>query len=491
MPSKLCNTIWFRSDLRCHDNRALSHAIEQANAQSMPLLALYIVTPEQWREHDVGANQVDFIVRHLPLLKEALAQHGIPLRVITCDRFENIPAELVDLCRDWNIQAVFANREYPVNEIERDRQVSQALQQLSVDFQCFDDFTLLPPGSVRTGQGKPYKVFTPFKKQCFQQLSHSHIAEAITGTVRAKAPAGFGNNAPAAVAHFNSEIDRATLERLWPAGEVAALERLATFTEHRLHRYKESRDFPDARDTSAISAYLAVGSLSPRAAMRAAATANNGEWSSGSEGAQTWIGELLWRDFYQHILQAFPRVSRGRAFQPHTEHIAWRVNDRDLNAWKEGQTGIPIVDAAMRQLRQTGWMHNRLRMVAAMFLSKNLLIDWREGERHFRRHLIDGELGANNGGWQWAASTGTDAAPYFRVFNPVTQGQRFDSNGDFILRYLPELKGLATKYIHEPWKSPSVDQLDYPAPIVDLKISRQRAVDTFRRAGERKTSSHR
>ncbi|EDY86496.1 deoxyribodipyrimidine photolyase [gamma proteobacterium HTCC5015] len=484
MPSKPCLAVWFRSDLRCHDNRALSRAAEQANAQNLPLIAFYIATPKQWLEHDVSALQVDFILRHLPILQTQLARYQIPFRVWVCDDFSQVPELLLEQCQNWNIQQLFANREYPVNEIQRDQRVARTLESTSIETHFFDDFTLLAPGSVRTGQGDPYKVFTPFKKQCFKQLQEADIAEAPTARIEAEAPSHFAQSPPESLADFAPHLDTKTLEHLWPAGESAALERLETFAEHRLHHYQQRRDYPNAKGTSAISAYLAIGSLSPRAAMRAATRANQGEWTSGSEGAQTWISELLWRDFYQHILTAFPRVSRGRAFQPHTENIVWRDDPEAFQAWCEGRTGIPIVDAAMRQLLQTGWMHNRLRMVTAMFLSKNLLIDWRRGEQYFRRQLIDGELGANNGGWQWAASTGTDAAPYFRIFNPVTQGQRFDKDGAFIRHYVPELKDLPNKYLHEPWTHPDADQLDYPQPIVDLKLSRQRAIEVFRQASE-------
>ncbi|MGM0563489.1 MAG: deoxyribodipyrimidine photo-lyase [Pseudomonadota bacterium] len=479
MPSEVI-AIWFRSDLRCHDNRALSQAVAEANQRGLPLVALYYATPDQWRSHDVSAVQVDFILRHLPPLASSLKALNIPLRAVVQPNFAAIPEHLSDLCRDHGICKVFANREYPVNEIERDRQVAEALEKIGVDTQWCHDFTLLPPGSVRTGQGDIYKVFTPFKRQYIKQLTPEDYAEAPVAPVTVAAPASFATKPPENLDGFKPTQSPEWLAKLWPAGEDAALQRLDKFIDHRLFDYQDQRDFPGLRGTSALSAYLAVGSLSPRATLRAALAANGGEFDSGQEGAKTWIGELIWRDFYQHILTGFPRVSRGLAFQPHTEAVEWRDDPESLAAWRNGRTGIPIVDAAMRQLLDTGWMHNRLRMVTAMFLSKNLLIDWREGERHFRQQLIDGELGSNNGGWQWAASTGTDAAPYFRVFNPVTQGQRFDPQGDFIRRYLPELKSLDDRHIHTPWKAPDFEALGYPAPIVDLKTSRQRAIEAFR-----------
>ena len=270
------------------------------------------------------------------------------------------------------------------------------------------------------------------------------------------------------------------MRALWPAGEKEARRRLDTFADEQISYYKNERDFPAKPGTSQLSAYLAAGVVSPRQCLHAALQSNQGEFESGNIGAITWINELLWREFYKHILVGYPRVSRHRAFRPETEALAWRDAPEDLAAWKEGRTGFPIIDAAMRQLLETGWMHNRLRMVVAMFLTKNLLIDWREGERFFMHHLVDGDLAANNGGWQWSSSTGTDAAPYFRIFNPVTQSEKFDSEGVFIKHWLPELAELNKKEVHNPasrrwpvWRG------RLPAPIVDLKKSRERALAAF------------
>ncbi|HCL4097052.1 TPA: deoxyribodipyrimidine photo-lyase, partial [Pseudomonas aeruginosa] len=271
-----------------------------------------------------------------------------------------------------------------------------------------------------------------------------------------------------------------SLRRLWPAGEEVAQERLRDFADQHLADYHERRDFPALPGTSQLSPYLAAGVLSPRQCLDAALVANRGEFSGGQQGAATWINELLWREFYKHILVGYPRVSRHRPFREETEALRWRQAPAELEAWQQGRTGIPIIDAAMRQLLATGWMHNRLRMVVAMFLSKNLLIDWREGERWFMRHLIDGDLAANNGGWQWSASTGTDAVPYFRLFNPLSQSERFDPRGEFIRHWLPELAGLERKAIHDPSSLGLFAGVDYPRPMVDLKASRERALAAFR-----------
>ena len=284
---------------------------------------------------------------------------------------------------------------------------------------------------------------------------------------------------PQAIPGF--ETPAQALRDLWPAGEDEAHERLARFTSEQIHYYQDERDLPAKPGTSQLSTYLAAGVLSPRQCLHAALGSNNGEFESGSPGVFTWVNELLWREFYKHVLVGFPRVSRHRAFKPETEYLPWRNAPTELAAWQEGRTGVPIVDAAIRQLLATGWMHNRLRMVVAMFLTKNLLIDWREGERFFMRHLIDGDLAANNGGWQWSASTGTDSVPYFRIFNPLSQSERFDPEGQFIKHWLPELAALNKKEVHNPASAGGLFGVaDYPAPIVDLKKSRERALSAFK-----------
>ncbi|EWM40830.1 FAD binding domain of DNA photolyase family protein [Bordetella holmesii 35009] len=243
-------------------------------------------------------------------------------------------------------------------------------------------------------------------------------------------------------------------------------------------RYHERRDLPALPGTSALSPYLASGVLSPAQCLRAALRANQGEIDSGQQGARAWITELLWREFYLHLLAAYPALSMHQPMRPETRYLAWRRAPEDLRAWQEGRTGIPLVDAAQRQLLATGWMHNRLRMVSAMFLAKNLLLDWRLGEAWFMGHLIDGDLAANNGGWQWSASTGADAVPYFRVFNPITQSRRFDPKAAFLRHWLPELAGLDDKSIHEP-SDAQRRATGYPQAIADLKTSRLRAIEAF------------
>jgi deoxyribodipyrimidine photo-lyase len=277
---------------------------------------------------------------------------------------------------------------------------------------------------------------------------------------------------------FSSPIDSA----LWPAGEKVAKRHLQHFIQHTLFSYDQTRDYPAIEGTSRLSPYLATGMISPRQCFLAALAANQGELTTGNKGALTWMSELIWREFYKHILVAYPRVSMHLPYRLETKKIDWRYNEKQWLAWQHGNTGYPIVDAAMRQLNTTGWMHNRLRMIVAMFFTKNLFFDWRLGEQYFIEHLIDGDLAANNGGWQWCASTGTDAAPYFRVFNTVTQSERFDEKGKFIRRYCPELTSLSDDTIHDPHgRAPLlVQKLHYPASIVNLALSRKHAIETFK-----------
>ena len=330
----------------------------------------------------------------------------------------------------------------------------------------YRDQTVAPVGQILTQQNEPYSVFTPFSRRW-----RSWIEE--TRPTLHPRPAAIGNAVKPEQTDTLPAPFREAPEPLVPTGEDAAHEQLEAFLTERAKDYKDNRDFPALDGTSQLSPYLANGVLSGRQCLIAAKQSG-----LSGEGVETWINEIAWRDFYIHILYHYPRVSMGRAFKEETEALAWNTLGEHFEAWKEGRTGIPIVDAAMRQLKATGWMHNRLRMITAMFLTKNLFIDWRLGEAWFMQNLVDGFLASNNGGWQWSASTGTDAAPYFRVFNPVTQSERFDPKGEFIRNWVPELAKLDNKRIHDPSRGGVIPK-GYPRPIVDLKESRKEAIARF------------
>ncbi|MBV7478860.1 deoxyribodipyrimidine photo-lyase [Pseudomonas sp. PDM31] len=464
--------IWLRSDLRVHDNTALSAAAARG-----PVVAVYLLSPEQWLEHDDAPCKVDFWLRNLRALSHALAALNIPLLIRKATRWDDAPNVLLELCRQLQIDTLHLNEEYGVNESRRDAAVDRALTNEGVTVRAYLDQLLFKPGSVLTKTGTYFQVFSQFRKVCYDRLHHS-----LPGLVRAPLAQPSMNIVsdliPEHIEGFAPPSD--SLRNLWPAGEAEAQRRLDSFTDARIEHYQSDRDFPAKPGTSQLSAYLAAGVISPRQCLHAALQSNHGEFESGKPGAITWINELLWREFYKHILVGYPRVSRHRAFRPETEALAWRDAPADLAAWQSGRTGLPIIDAAMRQLHETGWMHNRLRMVVAMFLSKNLLIDWREGERFFMRHLIDGDLAANNGGWQWSSSTGTDCAPYFRIFNPLSQSEKFDPNGVFIRHWLAQLTELDRKDVHNPAARGLFGVADYPPPIVNLSTSRERALSAFR-----------
>ncbi|MFJ3486388.1 deoxyribodipyrimidine photo-lyase [Pseudomonas sp. NPDC090202] len=475
--------IWFRCDLRVHDNTALSAAMQQG-----PTLAVYLLSPAQWKSHDDAPCKVDFWLRNLAELKKALAALNVPLLIAHADTWDKAPKALLQLCEAHGVEQVHVNDEYGVNECARDRDVETALDQKGIGFRRHLDQLFFKPGSVLTKSGGYFKVFTQFRKVCYEHLHHS--VPALVRLPHKQSPVQVKADAvPEHVPGFRTPAQ--ALRDLWPAGEDEARQRLAQFTDEQVHYYDEERDFPAKQGTSQLSAYLAAGVISPRQCLHAALSSNHGEFETGNSGSVTWINELLWREFYKHVLTGFPRVSRHRAFRPETEAVKWRHAPKDLEAWQQGRTGLPIVDAAMRQLLDTGWMHNRLRMVVAMFLTKNLLIDWREGERFFMQHLIDGDLAANNGGWQWSASTGTDASPYFRIFNPISQSERFDPEGRFLKTWLPELADLNKRDVHNPAALGGLFGVaGYPAPIVDLKSSRERALTAFKSLPRQTAEAH-
>ena len=467
---------WLRTDLRVSDNTALTAAMNAG-----PTVALYLITPKQWLAHNDAPCKVDFWLRNLAELSVRLSELNVPLLIRHVGGWQAVPEVIASLCRAHDIDTVHVNDEYGVNEQRRAEAVAQALTKTCTTMRRHLDQVLFAPGSITTLSGSYFKVFSQFRKVCHSRLAYS-LPPCLPVPDRQPSLPIVSDPVPGSVDGFAQPSDY--LRSLWPAGEDFAQLRLAHFAEDDLADYQQRRDFPAEPGTSQISAYLAAGVVSPRQCLHAALRANRGEFESGNPGAVTWINELLWREFYKHVLVGYPHVSMGRGFRKETDALPWRHAPDELAAWQEGRTGLPIIDAAMRQLLATGWMHNRLRMIVAMFLSKNLLIDWREGERWFMQHLIDGDLAANNGGWQWSASTGTDSVPYFRLFNPYSQSKRFDPDGRFLRRWLPELAEVDKRSIHNPAKLDGLfTSIDYPSPIVDIPMSRDRALSAFRELG--------
>ena len=465
--------VWMRNDLRIHDNYALHAACRDENAT---VLALYIATPEQWRAHDMSAKQAAFIYQSVQDVQQSLADKGIPLHYLQCDDFSAAVEALKDFCQQHKVDRLFYNYQHEVNERQRDAKAERELYDLDVVSQGFDD-GLLPPGSVLTGNREMFKVFTPFSKAFVRRLREGMPECAPAPKPRNRAPL----QEKPALKPFDypqEEFD----EELFPAGEKTAIQRLREFCQQPVVDYAAKRDTPAIDGTSRLSVYLVTGVLSPRQCLHRLLREHPDALEN--EKTFTWLNELIWREFYRHLLVAWPALCKHQPFIGWTKNVRWQSDEEQLTAWQQGKTGYPIVDAAMRQLNTLGWMHNRLRMITASFLIKDLLIDWRIGERYFMSQLIDGDLAANNGGWQWAASSGNDAAPYFRIFNPTTQGERFDKQGEFIYRWLPELKDVPVQHIHQPqeWAKKNGVRLDYPPQIVDHKEARKRALAAYEAA---------
>lgn len=472
--------VWFRTDLRATDHTALLHGCKAA---TRGVVAVYLISPGEWKSHDEAPVKIEFVLRTLAVLSAELKALNIPLLIERAETPAEIPATLLHVAVKHSCDTIHFHHQYELNESRTGAAVVAAFERAGRAARVHHDQVFAPPGEIRTGQDTWYTVFSPFKRALYAHLEKQGLPKPLGKPSRQAELVCEPSAVPASVDGFTSTIDPS----LWSGGEHVAQKQLASFIRERGSAYKEQRDFPGMTGTSVLSPHLNIGTLSCRQCLHAAVEANQvgkgrSPLDSGDAGLVHWISELVWREFYIHILRGFPRVCMHRAFQPATERIRWSDNESHFAAWCQGRTGVPIVDAGIRQMLTTGWMHNRVRMIVAMYLTKNLFIDWRRGETFFMRHLVDGFLASNNGGWQWSASTGTDAAPYFRIFNPVSQSEKFDPRGDYIRRFVPELHDLELEVLHEPWTAPLLrGRLDYPEPLVDLSTSREAAIEAFRR----------
>lgn len=455
------NLVWFRNDLRLNDNPALYHACLSGDS----VRAVYLATPNQWRKHHEAAIKLGFRSAALQNLRNGLAERGIVLDIAQCDDFSALPKCLTDYCLAQKITHLFFNQEIALDEQVRDTQVQRQLNRAGISCQPFNADLLIATPATNL-QGQPYRVFTPWYKTWLKQIAHAAL-------MPLPKPVAIGKPIKTIAQSVTLPGSRDFRKDLWPADEEIALNRLIRFTHRKFDNYSRQRDYPAICGTSMLSPYLASGLLSPRRCLMAiqqTACEQGWDWRESS-----WLRELGWREFYRHLLLNFPRINKGKPFRQSPAHWPWQNNPEALKAWQGGHTGFPIIDAAMKQLLQTGWMHNRLRMLTASFLCKLLLIDWREGERFFMQHLIDGDFASNNGGWQWSASTGCDASPWFRIFNPVSQSRKFDPDGDFIRKFLPELACLDNRQIHEP-SDDARKNLGYCDPIINYKAAREQAL---------------
>lgn len=439
--------VWFRSDLRLGDNPAWAAATRSHER----VVALFVLDPVLWE--GAGARRRDQLAAHLRALDHGLRSGGGRLRVRRGDPRELVPAEAGAV----GAARVFWNDDVTPYAVRRDAAVAA---ELPGRVEAWSGRFVHAPGRVLTGDGGPFRVFPPFYRRWRETPWELWPAP---GSARVDGDAGDG-------------IPEAGPPLMEP-GEAGAESRLESMLD-RVDRYHEERDRPDLDTTSRLSADLHFGTIGPRAVVRRV--------EGPGPGREAFVRQLAWREFYAHLLAAFPHT-RLRAMRPEYDGVAWRRDPEGLAAWAEGRTGYPFVDAAMRQLRAEGWIHNRARMVAASFLVKDLLIDWRLGERHFLRWLVDGDVAQNVGNWQWVAGSGADAAPYFRILNPVTQGRRFDPAGDYVRRWVPELSRLTGPAVQAPWQAaPEVLVaagvelgVSYPAPIVDHGEARRAVLAAY------------
>ncbi|MGB9130453.1 MAG: deoxyribodipyrimidine photo-lyase [Thiobacillus sp.] len=464
--------VWFRRDLRDFDHAALCHALKQARQ----VVCAFVFDREILDAlPDPADRRVEFIHASVTELQQSLRAQGGGLIV----RFGAAREEIVRLAAELEADAVFFNHDDDPAALARDAAVEAALHARDIAVHHSKDAVIFEREEVLTAAGKSYSVFTPYKNAWLKKLTSYDLQ---TCPVEAYADRLEARSTPIPDLREMGFVPTNLREMKLPTGMSGGARLLDDFLA-RIDRYQDARDFPAQKGPSYLSVHLRFGTVSIRQLAAAA-------WQQGGHGAQTWLSELIWRDFYHQILWHRPDVAAGHAFKRQYDALPWPNPPGHFEAWCEARTGYPLVDAAMRQLNQTGTMHNRLRMVAASFLTKDLLVDWRRGERYFADKLIDFDLAANSGGWQWAASVGCDAQPWFRIFNPVTQSERFDAQGQFIRRYLPELAKVSDKYIHAPWTMPAAEQQrtgcvvgrDTPAPIVDHAAQRALALALFRQA---------
>lgn len=463
--------IWFRQDLRLRDNLALLEA-QKANR---PVLPVYILDDENSGEWKMGGASRWWLHKSLSALNQSLDGHLY---------FAKGDAQkiLSDIIQSTNAQTVYWNRCYEPWRIQRDTKIKNNLREQGINVQSFNSALLFEPQRTLKDDGTPYKVFTPFyKKGCLVKAGEPRPPEAGPENLNLYAHKGLSLDDLGLLPDINwyGEMDKE-----WDPGEKGAQKRLDEFLEHGLKNYKEGRNFPAQHHVSRLSPHLHFGEISPYEVWHAAKVKMIADHCE-TDGAH-FLSELGWREFSNNLLYYFPDLPR-KNLQTKFDAFPWHEDKEALKRWQKGQTGYPIIDAGMRELWQTGYMHNRVRMIVGSFLVKNLLLHWHHGEEWFWDTLVDADLANNAASWQWIAGCGADAAPYFRIFNPVTQGQKFDPDGTYIRRFVPEIKTLPDKYLHCPWEAPPeiltgtgiILGQNYPKPIVDLKRSRERALEAF------------
>jgi len=464
---KIENLVWLRNDLRLDDNPAIFRA-----CQNNPFRIVFIITIKQWQKHNVSQASIGLRLYLVKEIANQCGKLGIKFDILICDWFDEIPELLNDFCQSNGIKQLWFNKETPFDENKRDSSVIELLQKsdIKVNTESYDLIVNQPAFNLT---GTPFKVFTAYYKRWMKMLQNQNNDVLPKPTKQSEELV----NDLSALDHytFNYRKD------LWPCDFEKINHGFSNFSKKKIFEYEELKEFPNLQATSFLSPYLALGCIGPRKCLQQIKQAYiNSEHHNSHDWLQDgWLRELAWRDFYRQLMVHFPHISKNQDFKANTKNLPWRDDTSDFEKWCEGQTGFPIIDAEMRQLNQTGWMHNRLRMLTASFLTKLLFIDWRLGEKYFMQTLIDGEFCANNGGWQWSASTGCDSAPYFRVFNPILQSEKFDKTGEFIRKFVPEIAELDYKFIHNPTLEQR-QEYHYSKPVVDYKSARQRSITLFK-----------
>lgn len=457
--SKKITIFWLRQDLRVADNPGLFEAAEKG-----VVMPVYI---HDEKTSKLGKASRWWLQRSLESLNKDLSNK---LNIYV----GNSEQVLTRIAKEHNIGAVYWSRRYEDWCMREDERIAKLLQNMGIECKSFNASLLWDPEKILKDDGSPYKVYTPFYRRCSKVSQSREPLPRPDKLELIKAPDSMESLPIATGENFN-----------WKVGEGAARERLLEFLDDGLWRYKEGRNYPDRNNTSRLSPHLHFGEISPNQVWQSAVT--KGMLENWQEDLDCFLSELAWREFSYYLLYHFPKLPVDN-YQPKFDNFPWQYNEALLKAWQAGQTGYPIVDAGMRELAQTGYMHNRVRMVVASFLVKNLLIHWHQGADWFLEHLVDADIANNSASWQWVAGSGADAAPYFRIFNPTTQGKKFDPNGHYTRRFIPELAGLPTSLLFEPWKA-SADVLraagitlgeSYPRPIVDINKSRERALMAYR-----------
>ncbi len=466
---------WFRRDLRANDNAGLFLALQAAKK----VHCVFVFDREILDVLPTKADRrVEFIRESVVALQLKLREMGGDLMV----RYGHATALIPALAAELNVDAVYANTDYEPGAISRDNNVAVVLQAQNIGFESFKDHVIFEKNEILTQAGKPFSVFTPYKNAWLKKIDNTFLQPFQVERYQANL-AALRRAAEVPPSLESMGFERTNIGSLLAFGMAGAATLRDVFIK-RLADYKDKRDFPAVKGVSYLSIHNRFGTISIR---ELATIAHTETLKRKNIGAETWLAELIWRDFYAQILWHNPHVV-NRTYKPIYAALKWQNDAQLFSAWCQARTGYPIVDAAMRQINQTGYMHNRLRMIVASFLTKDLLVDWRWGEKYFADHLNDFDLSANNGGWQWAASTGCDAQPYFRIFNPVTQSQRFDPQGRFIRQYCPELQNIPDKFIHAPWTLPPLEAQeinfvigrDYPAPVVDHAVQRDQALAMYK-----------